>query len=165
MQSWIWSHKFRTHCFTILILCFISHKQKHTRKKKSPQTVFLREFSPIFSLRRSIMWKDSKFAFFLSRKIFHIATYNQQWSEKISSVFVGRGLREHRKSWEASEVFLKAPFCVCSWWRKVPSVCILIEISFLSGMFMWRLKNELPRLIALQHFWNFLLPPRILIEY
>ena len=33
LQSRIWSHKFDTHCFTILILCFISHKQKHTRIK------------------------------------------------------------------------------------------------------------------------------------
>lgn len=82
MQSQIWNHKFSFHCFTILILCFISHKQKHT-SENSQQTVLLREMwnfsvqsAPVQNEQGLTIW------FSLSQKVSHSATYNQQWSEK-----------------------------------------------------------------------------------
>jgi hypothetical protein len=62
------------------------------------------------------------------------------------------------KSWRAWEVFLKAPFCVCSR-EKVHSVCILIGISFPSAIFLWSLKNVQDVFLPLSNC------PRALLEF
>lgn len=66
MQSSVWGHKFSAHCSSILILCFISHKQKHSvLTNRFPERI-----STDFQSAPVQNGKGLTFVLFLSRKFF-----------------------------------------------------------------------------------------------